>query len=744
MVARPRFALPLVVLVLGLLASIAAAMLIARVEDERRQERLEGLADSAVGMVEGRMLAQLTLLRGAAGLFNAEEQVTRDDFHAFVARLRLEQNYPGVLGIGYTAYLPDSASVNRLVAEARRTISPDFRVWPAGDRPAYSAILYLEPLNRRNHAAIGFDMLSEGTRRAAMEAARTSGMGHMSGRVRLVQEIDPVKQPGFLIYVPLYHGQREGLSEELDPADHYGWVYSPLRAFDLFDAVFAGKRELEAIAVEIYDGKAVPDRLLYRSGSATPNARDAVLREIEIANRKWLVRVVPSPAFAEGSPLAFASTVGAAATLISLLIAVLMAQQLRARARTEREVELRTAELRQANERMRAEAEAREEAESKIRHMQRIEAIGQLTGGIAHDFNNMLSIVIGNLDIAERRIDQPDRLRRALEGARAGADRAAELTRRLLAFGRQQPLSPRVLDPNKIVTGMSEMLRRTIGEAIRLETVLAGGVWRICADAGELENAILNLAINARDAMPDGGALTIETANCHLDEGYARDHVGVEPGQYVLIAVSDTGHGMSREVAAKALEPFFTTKEVGRGTGLGLSQVFGYVKQSGGHLKLYSEPGEGTTVKIYLPRHRGADDVVEETPVQGAAPRALTGETILVVEDEEQVRALSIEALRDLGYTVVEATNGREALDCLDAHPEVRLVFTDVVMPEMNGRRLADAARERWPDLRFVFTTGYTRNAIVHHGRLDDGVALLQKPFTTAQLAAKIRSELDR
>jgi CheY-like chemotaxis protein len=291
---------------------------------------------------------------------------------------------------------------------------------------------------------------------------------------------------------------------------------------------------------------------------------------------------------------------------------------------------------------------------------------------------------------------------------------------------------------------MSDLLRRTLGETIEMETVLAGGLWPTFADPNQIESAILNLAVNARDAMPGGGRLTIETANAHLDEPYAAAHAEVEPGQYVSIAVSDTGSGMPKEAIAKAFEPFFTTKEPGQGTGLGLSQVHGFVKQSGGHVKIYSEPGKGTTVRIYLPRYLGAAMPVEPQPRPASIPAAEHAETVLVVEDDEDVRASGAETLRELGYRVLEAPDGAAALRLLEADPSIRLLFTDIGLPGgQDGRQLADAARRRWPGLKVLFTTGYARNAVVHHGRLDPGVALIVKPYTHAALAAKIRAVLD-
>jgi signal transduction histidine kinase/CheY-like chemotaxis protein len=395
---------------------------------------------------------------------------------------------------------------------------------------------------------------------------------------------------------------------------------------------------------------------------------------------------------------------------------------------------------------LKAELENREAAEAQVRQMQKMESIGQLTGGIAHDFNNMLAIVIGSLDIAKRRLDT-DRARAlvCIDNALDGARRAALLTARLLAFSRQLPLDPRALDVNKLVSGMSEMLRHTIGEHLRVETVLAGGLWATLIDPGQLENAILNLVINARDAMPDGGRLTVETSNAHLDDAYASANAEVAPGQYVMISVTDSGSGMPPEMIDKVFEPFFTTKGLSKGTGLGLSQVHGFVKQSGGHVKIYSEPGHGTTVKIYLPRLIGAEAIADAGPptLDPKTARAKTGEVVLVVEDDEKIRFLSVEALRDFGYTCVQAGDASQALAVLAVTSRIDLLFTDIVMPDMNGRQLSDIARQQRPGLKVLYTTGFTKNAVVHNGVLDAGVALIPKPFTVDQLAVKVRLVLD-
>ena len=388
----------------------------------------------------------------------------------------------------------------------------------------------------------------------------------------------------------------------------------------------------------------------------------------------------------------------------------------------------------------------RRAADERARQAQKMEGIGQLTGGIAHDFNNLLTIIIGNLETLQRNLDlvplPVDRLKRSAENAMRGSRRAESLTQRLLAFSRQTPLAPKPIDVSRLVGGLSDLLRRTLGEQVAVETVLGGGLWRANVDPNQLEVAIINLAVNARDAMPKGGKLTLETANVHLDESYAASQVEVAPGQYVMVAVTDSGSGMTPDVISKAFDPFFTTKDVGHGTGLGLSQVYGFAKQSGGHVKIYSEPDEGTTVKLYFPRVHAAisHDEVENQVVARGSP----SETILVVEDDPDVRSYSCDTLRDLGYNVLEAKDGLAGLKLLDAHPQIRILFTDVGLPGgMNGRQLADEARRRKPHLRVLFTTGYARNAIVHDGRLDPGVELITKPYAQAALSTKLREMLD-
>ena len=396
-------------------------------------------------------------------------------------------------------------------------------------------------------------------------------------------------------------------------------------------------------------------------------------------------------------------------------------------------------------QRLYAEIDQRSLAEESLRQAQKMEAIGQLTGGVAHDFNNLLTIILGNLETAKRQLAKDNdkaKLASRIESAIQGANRAATLTKRLLAFSRQQTLNPTAVDVNKLLGGLADFLQRTIGEETSLEVVGSAGLWPIDADQTELEAAIINLAVNARDAMPEGGKLTIEAANSYLDDDYARENLDVRPGQYVQIAVSDTGGGMPKDVVDRAFEPFFTTKPAGQGTGLGLSQVYGFVKQSGGHVKIYSELGLGTTVKMYLPRRLAASPPPRAAPAN--ASRGRPGETVLVAEDDSEVRAYVVETLEELGYNAVGVADAAEALRVLDRNGAIDLLLTDVIMPGVNGRKLAEQATRLHPELKVVFMTGYSRNAIVHQGRLDPDVELIQKPLTSDALATRIRKVLDR
>ncbi|HEV2609036.1 MAG TPA: ATP-binding protein [Noviherbaspirillum sp.] len=394
---------------------------------------------------------------------------------------------------------------------------------------------------------------------------------------------------------------------------------------------------------------------------------------------------------------------------------------------------------------LKEQAEALQQTEEALRQAQKMEAVGQLTGGIAHDFNNLLAAMMGNLELMEFRLAQGRTadLLPYLKSAMSVVDRAAALTHRLLAFSRRQTLTPKPTDVNALVTSMEELIQRTAGPAIRVGTVLSPDLWRTLCDPHQLESALLNLAINARDAMPDGGNLTIETANVRLDERYVAGHEGAAPGGYIRISVTDSGTGMAPEVRERAFDPFFTTKPMGQGTGLGLSMVYGFVKQSGGTIRLYSEPGLGVTVKIYLPGYENEeqDDILPPSPAAGKKHGAAA--RILVVEDEEAVRTLIVEMLRTIGHSVREAGDGHEALQALEASQPVDLLITDVGLPGgMNGRQLSDAVRAMYPEQKVLFITGYAENAAIRNGLLEPGMEVMTKPFAMELLAGKVADML--
>jgi len=496
------------------------------------------------------------------------------------------------------------------------------------------------------------------------------------------------------------------------------------------DLAKEGDRDAAFGVVKAGEGKTLMDDIVAELSAFVKAERDLLaMRQSRSAEiRLWLSLLIGMALFA--------------ATLLAVLLAIATRQAVSGLLERTRELE--------------EESKLRQEAESSLRQAVKMEAVGQLSGGIAHDFNNLLTIIIGNLDAMKRQLaklaglepahDIAGKLSKSLDAALRGAQSSAQLTHRLLAFSRRQALEPQRLDLNRLVSGMLEMFRRTLGSDISIETVLGAGLWPAFADGHQLENVLLNLALNAKAAMPDGGCLTIETANTYLDDAYVRRFGDIEAGQYVVLCVTDTGAGIPKDILDQVFEPFFTTKPAGEGSGLGLAMVHGFVKQSGGHVRIYSEEGRGTTVKIYLPRLIGEEvSAVPAGKAEGeqAIPRAKPGEMILLVEDSEGVREYARDILLDLGYGVIDAANVQEALRAVAKKPQISLLFTDVVLGESNGRVLADKIRRIYPNLPVLFTTGYTRNAIVHQGRLDPDVQLLNKPFTQQDLARKIRELLD-
>ena len=407
-------------------------------------------------------------------------------------------------------------------------------------------------------------------------------------------------------------------------------------------------------------------------------------------------------------------------------------------------IEARTAELRRTNERLEQEVAERKEAEEQLLWSQKMEAVGRLAGGVAHDFNNLLVTIQGNTELVMMEPHLSDRIKDNLQQVFNACNRAAKLTEQLVTFSRRQIIEPKVVNLNDILLDTGKMLPRLIGEDVELVSLPAENLGPVRVDPGQIEQVIVNLAINARDAMPEGGKMTFETANVTLDEDYARQHPGATPGGYVMLAISDTGGGMTEEVKEHIFEPFFTTKEIGKGTGLGLATCYGIVKQSGGNIWVYSEPGQGTTFKIYLPRVDEEGEILPRHDKEGYPPGGT--ETVLLVEDESSVRNVTACTLREQGYTVLEAENGEEALLVARGQgaKKIHLLLTDVVMPRMGGKVLAELLRAERPDTKVLFFSGYPGEAIVHHGVLDSGAPFLQKPFTPAGLAWKLRELLDR
>jgi len=422
-------------------------------------------------------------------------------------------------------------------------------------------------------------------------------------------------------------------------------------------------------------------------------------------------------------------------------VKALIEAQEQAAERLEALVAERTQELDKANKDLKSQMTERERVEGSLRQSQKMEAVGQLTGGLAHDFNNLLTGISGSLELTRARLSQgkADSVDRYITTAQEAVKRAAALTHRLLAFSRRQALEPKPTNVNRLVTGMEELIRRTVGPSIHVEVVGAGGLWSTLVDSNQLENALLNLCLNARDAMPQGGRLTIETANRWLDARGARD-LDIAPGQYISLCVTDTGTGMEADVAAHAFDPFFTTKPLGQGTGLGLSMIYGFARQSGGQIRIYSEVGKGTTMCLYLPRHYDDPSFNDAADFPEASESLGDGEIVLVIDDEPSIRMLITDVLSDTGYSVLEASDGPAGLRVLQSAARIDLLITDVGLPGgMNGRQVADAARTLRPDLKVLFITGYAENALMGNGHLEKGMHVLAKPFEVERLAIKIR-----
>nr|WP_245524119.1 CHASE domain-containing protein [Methylobacterium nonmethylotrophicum] len=747
----PRAArwIPRAILIAGLLATGLSTALIWRSAEMRDRLVFLHATEIELRTVEDQFRTYTALLRGAAGLFAAnDDAVTLAEFRAYVERIEFQSLYPGFLGIGFTPTMP-AAERERFAARAEALGVPGFRVRPATDNPLISPVLFAEPPNPRNQAAIGYDVMSDPVRRDMVERARDTGLPAASARIQLVQEIDANKQAGFLVAMPIYAGGP--VPPDLDERRRrfLGFIFGAFRADDLFNSIVAAEAEEDA-AFAIYDGLPSEATLLHRSARGSSAAAGRLTREttLELGGRIWTVRFEQRVSPRRGSALLEVGLVCGGGLLATALLGFAAFRQRRTQdeirrlnASLEARVEERTRALRDAADRLRQAGEDRARMEEVLRQSQKMEAVGQLTGGLAHDFNNLLAGISGSLELIEARIGQgrSKDVAKYIVAAQGASKRAAALTHRLLAFSRRQTLAPRALDTNRLVEGMLDLIQRTVGPAIDVQHVGADDLWPALVDPSQLENSLLNLCINARDAMPDGGRIVIETGNRWLDRRQAEAQ-DMPEGQYLSLCVTDTGSGMPPEVVARAFDPFFTTKPMGAGTGLGLSMIYGFAKQSGGQVRITSEVGVGTTVCLYLPRHRGAVDAEVPDPERRPMAHAGAGETVLVVDDEPTVRMLVTDVLSDLGYTAVEAADGAGGLRVLQSDARIDLLVTDVGLPGgMNGRQLADAARVGRPGLKVLFITGYAETALLGNGQLEPGMAVMTKPFAVDALASRIR-----
>lgn len=759
---------PLAVLALGLLVTAAFSVLLWRVAEARDLQRFQHAVDLRTKTVDDHLGSYLGLLRSTAGLYAASRNaISRQDFRRFADSVGLRENFPGLYGLGFARRVLPEETPAQLEALMRTQGATNFAIYPRREGNDAVPIVLIEP-EGENRTALGYDMFEEAVRRKAMETARDTGTPAITGRVRLVQELDhTVKQPGFLIYVPVYRGERapRTLGERRNWL--LGYVFSPFRAHDLFGTMFPARLD-DAVGLEIYAGEIAPHNLLFRTegdagaangdGGASdvseiPEAyRQETVRMLPIAGGVWRLRYYSLPSFHVDSTLPAVWYVATCGLLATLLLTYASARESRARAaerhaakevlllnrHLEQRVAVRTADLEEATTRLMRESEERQQVEDQLRQAQRIEAVGQLTSGVAHDFNNLLTVIAGNLDLLRKPLAQDERSLKRLQHMREAADRGARLTQQLLAFSRKQRLTPRPVDVAALVQGMVPLLQTTLSKSTRIELRETPDLWPAMADPTQLELMILNLAINARDAMDgDGNILTVSAAN--VVTGAPARPEEPPPGPFVMVSVSDTGSGMSEEVLAKAFEPFFTTKAGGKGSGLGLSQVFGVAKQMGGGVRIDSRAGEGTTVRVYMPR---ADVAAEAERQPARARRPVTaGAHVLVVDDEDAVRAVTAAILSEAGYKVTDLPGGAAALSAVLQGMRFDAAVLDYAMPDMNGLQLSQRLGEHRPHMPVLFVTGYADFEAMATQVEDDRI--LRKPFEPQDLIDRLEAMME-
>lgn len=747
----PAWATPALVAVIGLTLSLLGYIAVRNATVTEIRGQFEENATRRLGQLQDAVNINTTLLHSIEGLYAASQFVSREEFEIFVRNQPLTKSRQAILA-WVPRISPDERSA--IVAQARNDGINDFRVWshlseggpvPQAEADQYP-IFYLEPFSG-NELLLGFDLASDSESRKALARARDNGEPAATSRISVLP--DSAESGTVMIAYPRYKAPLPPDTLLERRRDLVGYAVGLFNMSDLFEG-YSGPQGPPDVDVFIYDLFAVPTPELlyarYANGEASPviEPMDVVLDSYHwsgtmyVGGHTWLAVFRPVDEY----PPAFGDWRAWVTAAFGIFLTFLLTGYEWRRSTHTRRIEALAADLSRSYARLEREIAERMLAEEQLRQSQKLEVVGKLTGGIAHDFNNLLTVILGNLETASERTGESGAVASQIRTAINAAVRGAALTQRLLAFARRQVLEPERLDLNSVIAAMLELIRRSLGVPIEVKTSLAKDLWPAMADRNQVENALLNLVVNARDAMPSGGTLMIETQNVTLDAAYARQHSEVTPGDYVVLAVSDSGIGMTPETQERAIEPFFTTKEPGKGTGLGLSSIYGFARQSGGHLRIYSELGLGTTVRLYLPRAPGPEAAAAEKAT-GAGTYA-GSETILVTEDEPEVRAIAVAHLSESGYRVIEARDAAAALAAAKSVPKIDLLLTGVVLTGgMNGQYLAAALRERNPGLKVLFMSGYAEQERRPAERAETGFRLVQKPFRKSDLLSAIREALD-
>ena len=743
---------PALVAVLGISLSVVGYVAVRDTTIAELRGEFEESATRQLGQLQDAVNINTILLRSIEGLYASSQFVSRQEFEIFVRNQPLKK-----FGESLVAWVPRVPAAQResLVEQAREDGIEDFRIWsyasnaqplPKGNADLYP-LYYLQP-DEGNTPLLGFDLGVDPDASAALARARDKGEAVATGRIQLLP--GHADSGAILMVYPRYKSPFPPETNKQRRKELLGFAVGMFRIADFFEAGFGAAVSSDRDAF-VYDLSADPGSELlfarYAQGGvsvATTVPMESLLDEyhwsgtVHVGGRTWLAVFRPEPGYFP----AWGTWRSWLVAVIGLMVTALFTAYEWRRATHTRRIEAMAVDLARSYDQLERETEERTRAEEQLRQSQKLEVIGKLTGGVAHDFNNLLTIILGNLETAIERLGESSEVAGQIRTAMNASVRGAALTQRLLAYARRQVLEPEVLDLNTVVSAMTELVRRSLGSAIEIRTSFAKGLWPAIADRNQVENALLNLVINSRDAMPSGGTLTLETQNATLDAESVGNPSEAAPGDYVVLSVSDTGLGMAREIQERAIEPFFTTKEQGKGTGLGLSSIYGFARQSGGLLRIYSEEGLGTTVRLYLPRAQAVTMAEKAQTKETELPRGT--ETILVAEDESEVRAVAVAHLSNSGYRVIAASDAATALKAAAKETRIDLLLTDVVLTGgMNGHTLAAALRGRIPDLRVIFMSGYSEQASPGAGSGEREFPLLQKPFRKGDLLKAVREALD-